>query len=66
MATRLASEEIKRISALTPLGQKGTVWIRTGNLSITKRNALTIQPTLLGRGETLRFMKLNCKKEIAI
>ena len=62
----LASEEIKRFSALTPLGQKRAVWIGTGNLSLLKRNTLTIKPRLHINCETLWFMKLNCKKEIAI
>ena len=62
----LASEEIKRFSALTPLGQKHTGWIGTGNLSLLKRNALTTRPRLHIKSETLRFMKLNYKKEIAI
>ena len=62
----LASDEIKRFSALTPLGQKRAVWIGTGNLSLLKRNALTTKPRLHINVETLRFMKLNCKKEIAI
>ena len=62
----LASEEIKRFSALTPLGQKRADWFGTGNLSLTKRNALTTKPRLHIKCETMRFMKLNCKKEIAI
>ena len=62
----LASEEIKRFSALTPLGQKHAVWIGTGNLSLVKRDDLTTGPRLHIKSETLRFMKLNCKKEIAI
>ena len=62
----LASEEIKRFSALTPLGQKRAVWIGTGNLLLRNRNALTTKPRLHNNTETLQFMKLNCKKEIAI
>jgi hypothetical protein len=44
----LASEDLKRIGALVPLGQKRAVWIRTGNLSLLKRTALTrtIEPRL--------------------
>ena len=42
----LASEDLKRVGALVPLGQKRAVWIRTGNLSLVKRNALTIEPRL--------------------
>ena len=61
-----SSEEIKRFSALTPLGQKRAFWIGTGNLSLLKRNALTTKPRLHINVETLRFMKQNCKKEIAI
>ena len=40
----LASEDLKRVGALMPLGQKRAVWIRTGNLSLIKRNALTTEP----------------------
>jgi hypothetical protein len=42
----LASEDLKRVGALVPLGQKRAVWIRTGNLSLLKRTALTIEPRL--------------------
>ena len=62
----LASEEIKRFSALTPLGQKRAVWIGTGNLSLVKHTALTTEPRLHIKNETLLFMKLNSKKEFAI
>ena len=30
----LVSEDLKRVGALKPLGQKHTVWNRTGNLSL--------------------------------
>jgi len=43
----LASEDLKRAGALTPLGQKHTGWIWTGNLPLIKRNALTTEPQLL-------------------
>ena len=39
-------QDLKNISALKPLGQKHTVWNRTGKLSLTKRNALTTEPRL--------------------
>ncbi len=42
-----ASEDLKRAGALTPLGQKHTGWIWTGNLTLVKRNALTTEPQLL-------------------
>ena len=32
------SEDLKRAGTLTPLGQKHTAWIRTGNLPIVQRN----------------------------
>ncbi len=43
----LASEDLKRAGALTPLGQKHTGWIWTGILPLIKRNALTTEPQLL-------------------
>ena len=42
----LVSEDLKRVGALKPLGQKHTVWNRTGNLSLAKRTALTTEPRL--------------------
>ena len=42
----LVSEDLKRVGALKPLGQKHTVWFRTGNLSLAKRTALTTEPRL--------------------
>ncbi len=42
----LGSEDLKSVGASLPLGQKHTVWIRTGNLSLTKRNALTTEPRM--------------------
>jgi hypothetical protein len=65
MAT--GSEDIKRFGAPTPQGQKHTVWNRTGNLLSARRSDLTTEPRLQTRHmkcETLRFMKLNCKKKI--
>ena len=40
----LASEDLKRVGALTPLGQKHTAWIGTGNLSVMKRTAPATEP----------------------
>ncbi len=40
----LVSKDLKRVGALVPLGQKRTVWIRTCNLFLTKRTALTTEP----------------------
>ncbi len=59
----LEREGLVSVGALKPLGQKHTVWIRTGNL--TKCTALTTEPRLpdIIRNETLRFMKLKCKKK---
>ncbi len=42
----LGSEDLKSVGAPLPLEQKHTVWIRTGNLSLIKRNALTIEPRM--------------------
>ena len=42
----LVSEDLKSVGAPKPPGQKHTTLIRTGNLSLTKRNALTIEPRL--------------------
>jgi hypothetical protein len=42
----LVSEDLKSVGAPKPLGQKHTAWIRTGNLSLIKRNALTTEPRL--------------------
>jgi hypothetical protein len=42
----LGSEDLKSIGAPLPLEQNHTVWIRTGNLSLIKRNALTIEPRM--------------------
>ena len=50
----LASEDLKRVGALMPLGQKRAVWIRTGNLSLIKHNALTTEPWL-------RIWDINCR-----
>ena len=36
------SEDLKSVCALSPLGQKHTAWIRTGNLPVVKRNTLTL------------------------
>ncbi len=43
----LASDDLKRAGALTPLGQKHTDWFWTGNLTLIKRNTLTTEPQLL-------------------
>ncbi len=40
------SEDLKRLCALSPLGQKHTFWIWTGNLPIVQRNNLTTEPRL--------------------
>ena len=40
------SEDLKSVGAPLPLEQKHTFWIRTGNLSLTKRNALTTEPRM--------------------
>ena len=40
------SEDLKRVRVLSPLGQKHTAWIRTSNLPVVKRNALTTEPRL--------------------
>ena len=42
----LVSEDLKSVGALVPIGQMCAVWIRTRNLSLTKRNALTTEPRL--------------------
>jgi hypothetical protein len=44
----LGSEDLKSVGALRPLPlqQKHTVWNRTGNLSLIKRNTLTTQPRM--------------------
>jgi hypothetical protein len=42
----LGAEDLKSFGAPLPLEQKHTVWIRTGNLSLTKRNALTTVPRM--------------------
>ena len=62
----LVSEDLKSVRAPKPLGQKLAVWIRTCNLSLTKRNALANEPRLRTGHEifeTLRFMKLKSEKE---
>ena len=38
------SEDLKRLRALSPLGQKHAFWNRTGNLPIVQRNDLTTEP----------------------
>ncbi len=38
------SEDLKRLCALMPLGQKHAFWIRIGNLPIVQRNVLTTEP----------------------
>jgi hypothetical protein len=40
------SEDLKGVGAPLPLGQKHTFWIRTGNLSLMKSNALTTEPRM--------------------
>jgi hypothetical protein len=40
------SEDLKSVGAPLPLEQKHTVWIRTGNLWLLKRNTLTIEPRM--------------------
>ncbi len=40
------SEDLKRLRALSPLGQKHAFWNRTGNLPIVQRNVLTTEPRL--------------------
>jgi hypothetical protein len=42
----LGSEDLKSVGAPLPIEQKHTVWIRTGNLSVTKRNTLTTEPRM--------------------
>ncbi len=42
----LVSEDLKRVGAHKPLGQKHTAWIRTGYLSLIKCNALTTEQRL--------------------
>ena len=40
------SEDLKSVGAPLPLEQKHTVWIRTGNLQLIKRTALTTEPRM--------------------
>ena len=61
------SEDLKRLRALQPLGQKHTFWIRTGNLPIVQRNVLTTEPRLQIwhiKMRIIAIIKSNCKKII--
>ncbi len=60
------SEDLKRLRALSPLGQKHTAWIRTGNLPIVQRNDLTTEPRLQiwhNKMRIIEIIKSNCKKK---
>jgi len=60
------SEDLKRLRALSPLGQKHTAWIRTGNLPIVQRNDLTTEPRLQIwhiKMRIIAIIKSNCKKK---
>ncbi len=59
------SEDLKRLRALSPLGQKHAFWIWTGNLPIVQRNDLITEPRLQIWHIKMRIMaiiKSNCKK----
>ena len=63
---KLGSEDLKSIGAPLPLEQKHTVWIRTGNFSLTKRNALTTEPRMQiwhVKMRIIAIIKSYCKKE---
>ncbi len=59
------SEDLKRLRALSPLGQKHAFWIWTGNLSIVQRNDLTTEPRLQIwqiKTRIIAIVKSNCIK----
>ena len=60
------SEDLKRLRALSPLGQKHAFWNRTGNLPIVQRNVLTTEPRLQIwhiKMRIIAIIKSNCKKK---
>jgi len=60
------SEDLKRLRALSPLGQKHAFWNRTGNLPIVQRNDLTTEPRLQIwhiKMRIIAIIKSNCKKK---
>ncbi len=60
------SEDLKRLRALSPLGQKHAFWIWIGNLPIVQRNVLTTEPRPQIwhiRVWIIAIIKSNCKKE---
>ncbi len=60
------SEDLKRLLALSPLGQKHAFWNRTSNLPIVQRNVLTTEPRLQIwhiKMRIIAIIKPNCKKK---
>ncbi len=51
-------EDLKSVGVPLPQGQKHTAWIRTGNLSLPKSNALTTEPRLQNWHVKLRFIAI--------